>query len=333
MRWPVFVREDLFKMFPAYFFCVILKSMRKIYTIGETVYDIIFKNSQPVLAKAGGAMLNTSVSLGRLGLPVSFISEIGEDHAGINIMDFLKENKVDTRFVDQFSDGKTALALAFLDEHEDASYSFYKLYPLERLNIDLPEPDEGDIILFGSFLAITAEVRTRLINFINAASMKESLIIYDPNFRRPHLKDLPVVKDLILENIKLSSIVRGSDEDFELIFGCINAKEAFRILTDEGCKFLVYTSSNRSVEFISDKIAFSMDIPEIKPVSTIGAGDSFNAGLIYYLFSKGITTSRLMDLDASECKEAIRIAISFGSNVCQHYDNYISKDFANRFKS
>ena len=35
-----------------------------------------------------------------------------------------------------------------------------------------------------------------------------------------------------------------------------------------------------------------------------------------------------MELDESEWKEAIRIAISFGSHVCQQYDNYISKDFA-----
>ena len=60
-------------------------------------------------------MLNTSVSLGRLGLPVSFISEIGEDHVGLNIVDFLIENNVDTSFVYRFRDGKTALALAFLN--------------------------------------------------------------------------------------------------------------------------------------------------------------------------------------------------------------------------
>ena len=41
--------------------------MRKIYTIGETVLDIIFKNGQPVASKAGGSMLNTAVSLGRRG--------------------------------------------------------------------------------------------------------------------------------------------------------------------------------------------------------------------------------------------------------------------------
>ena len=305
--------------------------MKRIYTIGETVYDIIFKDDQPVSAKAGGAMLNTSVSLGRLGLPVSFISEIGEDLLGMKIIDFLNENKVDTRFIDRFSDGKTALALAFLDQNKNASYSFYKLYPHERLTIDLPEPDAGDIILFGSFFSITPQVRPGLINFIKKAAAKNSLIIYDPNFRRPHLKDLPVVKDLILENIGLSSIVRGSDEDFELIFGCSHVDEAFQVVRNFGCNFLVYTQAHKTVEFRSDKFRFSLKVPEIKPVSTIGAGDSFNAGLIYYLFKQGITTTRLPDLDESNCKEAIGIAVSFGSHVCQRFDNYISKDFASRY--
>ena len=46
--------------------------MRKIYAIGETVFDIIFKNGQPQAAKPGGAMLNSAVSLGRMGLPAIF---------------------------------------------------------------------------------------------------------------------------------------------------------------------------------------------------------------------------------------------------------------------
>jgi fructokinase len=302
--------------------------MKRIYTIGETVFDIIFKNDQPVSAKAGGAMLNTAISLGRLELPVSFISEIGEDQVGLNIIDFLIENNVDTNFIDRFDDGKTALALAFLDQQENASYTFYKLYPQERLNIDLPVTDADDIILFGSFFAITAEVRNRLINFIKKGSLRNSLIIYDPNFRRPHVKELPVVKDLILENISLSSMVRGSDEDFELIFSCTNADETFKIIRDAGCKFLVYTRGNKSVEFRSDKFRFTLKVSEIKPVSTIGAGDSFNAGLMYYLFKKGIKTTRLPDMDESNWKEVIGIAVSFGSHVCQRFDNYISKDFA-----
>ena len=61
-----------------------------IYAIGETVIDLIFKDMQPQAAKVGGSALNTSVSLGRLGDDVAFISEIGRDELGQWCIDFLK---------------------------------------------------------------------------------------------------------------------------------------------------------------------------------------------------------------------------------------------------
>ena len=64
------------------------------YTIGETVIDLIFKNMQPQAAKVGGSALNTSVSLGRLGNRVSFISEIGTDELGDWCKRFLADNGV-----------------------------------------------------------------------------------------------------------------------------------------------------------------------------------------------------------------------------------------------
>ena len=73
--------------------------MRKIYGIGETVLDIIFKNGQPQAAKAGGSVLNSVISMGRIGLPVSFISEYGRDDVGNLIDTFLKDNGVNTSAV------------------------------------------------------------------------------------------------------------------------------------------------------------------------------------------------------------------------------------------
>ena len=105
---------------------------RKTFTIGEIVYDIVFKNGKPISANPGGAMLNTAVSLGRLGLPVSLISELGKDKVGENIIQFLKSNNVDADNIFRFSKGNTALALAFLDDKNNASYDFYKSYPVKR---------------------------------------------------------------------------------------------------------------------------------------------------------------------------------------------------------
>ena len=125
--------------------------MRKIYGIGETVLDIIFKDNKPQAAKAGGSVLNSVVSIGRIGLPVSFISEYGSDDVGNLIDNFLKNNVVNTSFVHRYQEGSTALALAFLNEKNDAHYTFYKDYPETRLDIDFPVIKNDDIIQCGSF--------------------------------------------------------------------------------------------------------------------------------------------------------------------------------------
>lgn len=186
---------------------------RKIFTIGEIVYDIIFKNGKPVSSNPGGAMLNTAVSLGRLGLPISLISELGRDNIGQSIIQFLKMNNVDTGNIYNFEKGNTALALAFLDENNNASYDFYKSYPARRLDEKLPIVGENDIVMFGSFFALSPEVREPLLKFLHQASRNNALIIYDPNIRKSSNILNSKAHEFLAENIAIADIVRASDED------------------------------------------------------------------------------------------------------------------------
>lgn len=304
--------------------------MRKIYTIGETVLDILFSQNQPFTAKAGGACLNCAVSLGRLNAPVFFIGEFGLDEVGNFIDNFLRENNVATDYVYRYYDGKSTLALAFLNENCDASYDFYKIYPKKRLNINFPELAQDDIIIFGSIYAITPEVREILIKFIKQARKKKAIIIYDPNFRKQHLHDLPKLKPMITENIALSDIVRGSHEDFSFIFGVKDADEAYDIIK-ENASNLLYTTSHKGVHLRTLKISEKYDTQEIEAKSTIGAGDSFNAGVAYSLYKYDIKYKELNNLDESSWAKIIQTAIDFASHVCMSYENYISKDFAESY--
>jgi fructokinase len=68
--------------------------------------------------------------------------------------------------------------------------------------------------------------------------------------------------------------------------------------------------------------------PHIKTVSTIGAGDSFNAGIIYGLQKLNITKQELPDLPEEKWDKLIEYAIRFATDVCRHYENYISKELA-----
>jgi fructokinase len=304
--------------------------MRKIYAIGETLLDIIFRDDQPQTAKPGGSMLNSVVSLGRMSLPVYFISEYGRDDIGELIDNFLIENGVNTSFVHRYKDGQTALALAFLDKKNDAHYTFYKSYPQNRLNINFPDLKKEDIVLCGSFYALSSEIRDKYLSFIKNAREAGAIILYDPNFRKSHLNEIESLRLMIIENMKLATIVRGSDEDFRNIFGTKKPDETLSAI-NKYCSCFVYTANADGVYVSSPAFSGKFPVRKIEPLSTIGAGDNFNAGIIFALYNSGIDKNDLKEVGEDEWKIVISTAVDFATNVCMSYDNYISKEFAKEF--
>ena len=98
--------------------------MRKVIGIGETILDIIFRNGQPTAAVPGGSVFNGVVSLARAGVPVSFISETGNDRVGNTILQSMRDSGMSTDYVNVFPDGKSPVSLAYLNENGDAEYIF-----------------------------------------------------------------------------------------------------------------------------------------------------------------------------------------------------------------
>lgn len=302
--------------------------MAKVYGIGETVLDIIFRDGKPETAIAGGSVLNSLVSLGRLGVDVSFISDYGMDDVGNLIDKFLNENQVNTDKVVRLKDHKSALALAFLDNNNEANYTFYKDYPEERLSDTEIDFTNEDILLFGSIFSISKSSRKILKKLLTQANDARSTVIYDPNFRKPHIKDLPELLPLIKENINFADIVRGSDEDFYTIFGANSAEQAYQFILKNGCANLIYTANKNQVVILASGKNIWLDVDPINPVSTIGAGDNFNAGLIWTMVREELFKSDLEQLPANIWQKMGEAGIAFSADVCMSKDNYISVEFA-----
>jgi fructokinase len=306
-------------------------NMRKVYAIGESLIDIIFNDGDVQAARPGGSMLNSAVALGRSGTDVVFLSEFGDDLAGNFIADFLAKNHVKTHLVHRYKDGKTPLALAFLNPKGDASYEFYKPYPQNRLQIEMPVFSKEDVFLFGSFFGIDPALRTKLLNIVNQAFEKEVLIVYDPNFRKPHAHELPRLKPYILENIRMSSLIKASNEDLEIIFGTCKP-EMLRGIDELKDKILIITHGAEGAQLDTGKISRIFPAKKIEVKSTIGAGDNFNAGLIYGLIAHNATHDTLNHLDELAWESIITYALSFAAETCMSYDNYISEEFAEKLK-
>ncbi len=305
--------------------------MRKIIGIGETVLDIIFKGDQPMAAVPGGSTFNCLVSLGRCGLNVSFISETGNDKIGQNIIKFMERNGIDSSSVSVYPDSKSPLSLAFLNERNDAEYIFYKDHPKDRLDFNYPEVNEGDIVVFGSFYAVNPVIRPQVHGFLDYAKTHGAILYYDVNFRASHKDEVIKLTPNILENLEMADIVRGSTEDFEVMFRKTDPDAIYRSQISFYTKKFICTNGSEPVELRADD-GFKKQYPILKNdnvVSTIGAGDNFNAGFIYGLVKYNITRDQMTNgLTEKQWDDVIACAMQFSANVCKSLNNYIDEDFA-----
>lgn len=287
-----------------------------VHAIGESLYDLTFQNTHQVWACPGGSMLNSAVSLSRRSVPVRFYTEIGNDKTGDSLLTFLKSNNIISDSVSIYN-GKTSLALAFLDAKGDAEYEFYTCRPDVPPDFLIPPVEQGDIMLFGSTYSRQPRNHENISRMAALVKKNDGILIYDPNFRKT-ADNRPEIIDLVSANIGLADIVRGSDQDFLNLFGAKNGAEAFRKVEAAGAKILIYTRNSEGVELFTPWFRKFYKVPEIQVVNTIGAGDNFNAGLIYELH-------KIKNIPEFEnfWDEAIHQAIIFASEVCASNNNFV----------
>ena len=308
--------------------------MRKVIGIGETVLDIIFKNNQPIGAVPGGSVFNSIISLGRAGVPASFISETGNDRVGQQICQFLKDNGVNADNLCVYPESKSPISLAFLNENNDAEYIFYKDHPHDQLEFVYPDIQPDDIVMFGSYYAVNPVIRPQVTAFLDYAKNKGAIIYYDVNFRASHRHEVMKLTPNILENLEYADIVRGSTEDFEVMFKKTDAEVIYRSQIAFYTKNFIMTQGSQPVEMRAEGgLKKQYAVEPMETVSTIGAGDNFNAGFVYGLIKYGVTREMVASgFDEALWDEVIACAQRFSANVCKSIDNSIDKDFARQME-
>jgi len=286
--------------------------MRRVIGIGETVMDILFKNDQPIKAVPGGSTFNSIISLGRVGVPCIMVTDIGGDHVGDIICNYLQDNGVSTEYICRHEQMKSHLSLAFLDANNDAHYTFYKDHAAFSLDGRLPQITHEDVLLFGSFFAINPAIRPVVSSLLRQAHEVGAWLYYDINFRKAHIPDLPEVLPAIEQNMSWATIVRGSMEDFENLYG-LHEPETIYTHVKSLCSTLILTDGARQIHFYTPDGHGTYEVLPIKTVSTVGAGDNFNAGYIYAML-KGM----------NEPSSRIAMAQRWSQDVCRQLGNNIS---------
>ena len=293
---------------------------KRVIGIGETVLDILFKNDQVQKAVPGGSTFNSMVSLRRAGVPCSMVTDVGGDHVGDLICRYMLDNGVSSEYVCRHEHVKSHITLAFLNEHNDAQYVFYKDHASVWLDGKLPKIDKDNVVLFGSFFSINPAIRSVVGGLLRAAHEAGAWLYYDVNFRKNHIVDLPEVMPNIEENMRLADVVRGSMEDFDYMLG-LHDGDAIYVRVSEYYRTLILTDGARLIRVYTPEGCETYPVQPIETVSTVGAGDNFNAGYIYAMLQG-------MNDQASR----IEMAQRWSQDVCRQIGNNISDELVATLK-
>ncbi len=306
--------------------------MRKVIGIGETILDIIFKHEQPVGAVPGGSTFNCIISLGRSGVDTTFISETGNDRVGRHIINFLETNGVNAANVSVFPESKSPVSLAFLDDDNNAEYIFYKDHPHDQLDFSYPDIQPNDIVVFGSYYAVNPVIRPQVVGLLDYARNHGAIIYYDVNFRPSHRSEVMRVTPNYLENLEYADIVRGSREDFEVLYKMEDPDRVYTAEISFYCKKFIYTQGGDSVVLRAEN-GYRKEYPVLQTstVSTIGAGDNFNAGFIFGLLKYGITRADIeRGLTEQQWNDVMACAQRYAAECCKDIYNYVSPEFGKK---
>ena len=275
---------------------------------GEALIDMLPRETtageSAFAPHAGGAVFNTAIALGRLGAPVQFFSGLSADLFGDVLRKQLAASQVDSSPA-AVSDRPTTLAFVTLTDGH-ASYAFYDENTAGRMitSDDLPEITADAVFVGGISLAV--EPCAAAYEELAAKAAPNAVVMMDPNVRPSFIKDEAVYRARIARMIDNCDIIKMSDEDLAWFMPDETASDAAMRVVEGGVKLLCITEGSKGVTGYSANHEVFVPANKAEVVDTVGAGDTFNAGLLASLHAAGaLTKNGIASLDADTMRDAL----------------------------
>lgn len=254
----------------------------KFLIVGEALTDIVVDADGARREHPGGSPMNVAVALSRLGHEAHLLTRIGDDDRGAAIRAHLEESGVQLT-AHSAVDAPTSTALARLDATGAATYEFDLLWDPDPAG----QPESVDAVHTSSIAAVLAPGAETVVEVLRARR-PSATISYDPNARPTLMGDPATVRPLIEANIALSDVVKASDEDVTWLYGTDDVEDVVSSWRDLGPALTVLTRGAEGAVAFSSTGRVQVAPVVVEAVDTVGAGDTFSAGILDALADKDL---------------------------------------------
>lgn len=261
----------------------------------------------PTGPKPGGAPMNVAIHLKRQGLNPLIVSCLGHDTDGQNLRTFIQESGLNPDHIQTDDKLPTSRVLVHLDSFKNASYEICE--PVAWDNIQFSNNLENlalnaDLIVFGTLAMRNENTRNTLLKFIEKSPAKRFL---DVNLRPPFDK-----REVVEQMLFLADFAKLNDDELKIIAGwnqkAGTEKELIHWFSEfYSCSLVCVTRGANGAALLVGNQLFEHPGFQVQAVDTVGAGDSFLAGLIARL-SDGISPDK-----------ALEYACATGAYVASHH--------------
>lgn len=296
------------------------KGARMIVACGESLIDMVPAEHGSKLFEAcpGGCPYNSAIAAARLGAPTWFLGKTSRDFLGDTIVSKLVDSGVDVSLLAR-SDQAVTLAFVERDQAGNAKYAFYSADAADRffLPSDIPAklPDSAVFLLVGS-ISLVQEPSCSTILALIEQEHERRLISFDPNVRPNLISSKSEYRARFEWICQRSAIVKASDSDLEWLYEC-PANEAANKVLGLGPELVALTRGEHGSLALTKQVRIELPAAKVAVVDTIGAGDSFHAGLLAALgWLKVRDRKDLASLSEQNLSAALRLATSVAALDC-----------------
>ncbi|HXC84820.1 MAG TPA: carbohydrate kinase [Trebonia sp.] len=284
--------------------------------VGEALIDLVVDDAGSVAARPGGGPFNVARTLGRLGMPTTFLGRLSRDNFGRMLRTSLRGDGV-ALGVTAPAEAPTTLAVADIGADGGARYEFHledtAAADLDYTRLSAAMPDNLTAFHVGS-LALVMEPIACSVERLLADLPPDALVMVDPNCRPAAITDKDAYLDRFEGMMHRADAVKVSVEDLHYLCPGVPAEVAATTLLGEKLALVLVTDGPRPVRAFLPVGELSVPVPEVPVVDTIGAGDAFGGAFLAWWSAHGLGRDDLRLPGA--VRDALRAAAAVASMTC-----------------